>query len=203
MIILERLLDKGVPNRPGRPMAPLYITIHETGNTAKGAGAEAHSKYISSEAARVKKVSWHYTVDDKMIIRHIPENETAFHAGDGQGPGNTRSIGIEICINSDGDFEAAKRNARLLIADILLRKRGLEIVQHNRWNNKDCPKTLRKSGWDGFVRGAREDYLALVAERLRERGVINSPGYWINAMAGRADIKREYVEELLANIAGA
>ena len=50
-------------------------------------------------------MSWHYTVDDHAIVQHLPDYETAYHAGDGKdGPGNTTSIGIEICVNAGGDF---------------------------------------------------------------------------------------------------
>src|SRR5699024_3699592 len=25
------------------------------------------------------------------------------------------------------------------------------VVQHNKWSGKNCPKNLRKSGWDDFI----------------------------------------------------
>ena len=184
MRILSALIPEGAANRPGRAMDAAYITIHETGNTAKGADAEAHAKYLLSDDARKRKVSWHYTVDDKLAVMHLPESESAFHAGDGAGPGNTRSIGIEICVNSDGNFEKAVRNACLLIAEIMLRRGALQIVQHNRWNGKDCPMNLRRSGWEEFLNRAREDYLALLARRAGERGFVNSPAYWTEVIAG-------------------
>ena len=54
-------------------------------------------------------MSWHYTVDDHAIVQHLPDYETAYHAGDGKdGPGNATSIAVEICVNAGGDFEAAK-----------------------------------------------------------------------------------------------
>ena len=95
-------------------------------------------------------------MDDHAIVQHLPDNETAYHAGDGaNGPGNTQSIGIEICVNSDGDFEKAKENAaalvRLLMSDYFIPLAN--VVQHNRWNGKDCPATIRATpgAWEAFL----------------------------------------------------
>ena len=43
-------------------------------------------------------VSWHYTVDDHEIYHHLPDDETAYHAGDGmeKNGGNMNGIGIEM-----------------------------------------------------------------------------------------------------------
>ena len=105
---------------------------------------------------RMHLVSWHYTVDDHAIVQHLPDYETAYHAGDGKdGPGNTTSIGIEICVNAGGDFEAAKANAAALVR-LLMEEHGIpldNVVQHNRWNGKDCPKTIRATAgaWEAFL----------------------------------------------------
>lgn len=101
-------------------------------------------------------MSWHYTVDDHAIVQHLPDGETAYHAGDGaDGPGNTTSIGVEICVNAGGDFEASKRNAAALVR-LLMGEHGIpldHVVQHNHWNGKDCPRTIRgtKGGWETFL----------------------------------------------------
>ena len=106
LAIQEHIISDGRKNRPGRDTNPdTYITIHETGNAAKGADAAAHGAYLDSAAGEDALVSWHYTVDDHAIVQHLPDYETAYHAGDGKaGPGNTTSIGIEICVNAGGDF---------------------------------------------------------------------------------------------------
>jgi len=49
-------------------------------------------------------VSWHYTIDDSQIIKHLPINEKGFHV---LNDGNTRSIGIEICMNKGIDQDTA------------------------------------------------------------------------------------------------
>nr|DAG38904.1 MAG TPA: N-acetylmuramoyl-L-alanine amidase [Caudoviricetes sp.] len=154
--IRQDLIPAGRKNRPGGTNPDQYITIHETGNFAKGADASAHAAYLKSDAAVKAQMSWHYTVDDHAIVQHIPDGEKAWHAGDGaNGPGNSTSIGIEICVDAGGDFAQAKRNAAALVR--LLRKEhgiGLgNVVQHNHWNGKDCPYTIRHTagGWDNFL----------------------------------------------------
>ena len=210
--IQEHIIAGGRKNRPGRDTNPdTYITIHETGNAAKGADAAAHGAYLDSAAGEDDLVSWHYTVDDHAIVQHLPDYETAYHAGDGKdGPGNTTSIGIEICVNAGGDFEAAKANAAALVR-LLMEEHGIpldNVVQHNRWNGKDCPKTIRATpgAWEAFLalcRGEAADVsdLDTDVDTLAEAGIINSPDYWragdysaanVQALIGKmADYVRE------------
>ena len=186
--IQEHIISGGRKNRPGRDTNPdTYITIHETGNAAKGADAAAHGAYLDSAAGEDALVSWHYTVDDHAIVQHLPDYETAYHAGDGKaGPGNTTSIGIEICVNAGGDFEAAKANAAALVR-LLMEEHGIpldNVVQHNRWNGKDCPKTIRATAgaWEAFLvlcNGEPVDAeLSAAVDKLAAKGLINSPDYW-------------------------
>ena len=188
LAIQEHIISDGRKNRPGRDTNPdTYITIHETGNTAKGADAAAHGAYLDSDAGERDMVSWHYTVDDHAIVQHLPDYETAYHAGDGKaGPGNTTSIGIEICVNAGGDFEAAKANAAALVR-LLMEEHGIpldNVVQHNRWNGKDCPKTIRATAgaWEAFLvlcNGEPVDAeLSAAVDKLAAKGLINSPDYW-------------------------
>lgn len=161
-ITIQRdIIPAGRRNRPGGRNPDVYITIHETGNTDAGADAAAHGAYLSSSAGEAALVSWHYTVDDHAIVQHLPDNETAYHAGDGaDGPGNATSIGIEICVNADGDFEKAKANAASLVR-LLMAEHGIplaNVVQHNHWNGKNCPATIRS------IPGAWEAFLALCGE---------------------------------------
>lgn len=182
------LIDQEADNRPGGSNPCKYITIHETGNAAKGADAVAHAAYLDSDAGKRDMVSWHYTVDDHAIVQHLPDYETAYHAGDGKdGPGNTTSIGIEICVNAGGDFEAAKANAAALVR-LLMEEHGISadrVVQHNHWNGKDCPKTIRATpgAWEAFLALCRGEStgvseLDAAVDKLAAAGLIDSPDYW-------------------------
>ena len=198
--IQEHIISDGRKNRPGRDTNPdTYITIHETGNTAKGADAAAHGAYLDSAAGEDALVSWHYTVDDHAIVQHLPDYETAYHAGDGKaGPGNTTSIGIEICVNAGGDFAQAQANAASLVR-LLMEEHGIPIdrvVQHAHWNGKDCPKTIRATtgAWEGFLalcRGktAGVSELGAAVDKLAAAGLINSPDYWKGGVYSAANVQ--------------
>ena len=181
-------IPQGRKNRPGGLNLCSYLTIHETGNAARGADAAAHASYLKGDSAANAMVSWHYTVDDHAIVQHLPDTETAYHAGDGKsGPGNATSIGVEICVNAGGDFEAAKANAAALVR-LLMEEHGIHIdhvVQHNHWNGKDCPKTIRATpgAWEAFLALCRGEStgvseLDAAVDKLAAAGLIDSPDYW-------------------------
>jgi len=136
----------------------LFVTIHETDNTTAGANAIGHGNWLLSPGTNV---SWHYTVDDTQTVQHLPENEDGFHADDGAGQGNRHSIGIEICVNEDGDFPTAVQRAIELTADICNRRNipMSNVVQHFHWSGKHCPRNIREGrpfGWETFLHKVAE-----------------------------------------------
>lgn len=136
-------------------MKPLYVTIHNTGNTASSAGALSHAKLQYN--GNTRDASWHFTVDYESIYQSIPCNEQAGHAGDSTLAGNASSLSIEICENSTTYMKQAEDNAAKLAA-ALLSQNGLGIdrlVMHNTWSGKDCPTDLiqgtrNSMGWSAF-----------------------------------------------------
>jgi N-acetylmuramoyl-L-alanine amidase len=159
-------IAEGRPNRPGTPIQPARITIHNTDNTNMGADAEAHARFVKNTGYYVYKgkrryVSWHYTVDDDSCVRHLPLNELGWHAG--SAAGNAGSIGIEICMNAGIDQNEAFDRAQRLIA-CLCYDLGLDpdtdVVPHMHWSGKKCPSLLLNNGelgtkWRNFLRGAK------------------------------------------------
>ncbi|KAF1273056.1 MULTISPECIES: N-acetylmuramoyl-L-alanine amidase [Bacillus] len=150
--VIQDFIPVGHHNRPGYAMNPVYITVHNTANTAKGANAAMHARYEKNPET---PTSWHFTVDEKEIYQHLPLNENGWHAGDGnRGTGNRKSIGIEICENRDGDFEKAVANAQWLIKK-LMKEQGISlanVVPHQHWSGKYCPRKLLDR-WDSFKAG--------------------------------------------------
>ena len=143
------------------------ITIHETDNFKNGANAQMHANLQSRGNSR--RASWHWQVDDKEAIQSFPHSVQCWHAADGHGPGNTSSIAIEICVNSDGDYQKAVENAIELTKHIMKEEDipASNVVQHNRWCGKNCPRYLRSGSkgptWSGFVQaltksGGHVDY---------------------------------------------
>ena len=168
--IIQDIVPKSVKNvRPGYKMTPKYITIHETDNTSPGAGARNHAIYLKNGAGGASK-SWHFTVDDKEIYQHLPTDEVGWHAGDGgNGTGNRQSIGIEICVNRDGNYEKAKENAAWLVRR-LMKEHNIPIervVQHNRWSGKNCPRRMREEGkWGHFLQMVQKGTSAKVSSSV-------------------------------------
>lgn len=155
--IVEEILSSNDNNRPKTYMSPQYITVHNTDNRRSGADASSHSIYLRHNTAG-RKVSWHYSVDDSKIVQHLPLNEVGWHAGDGAADGNSTSIGIEICENSDGNYVLAEKNAIKLIAELLYEYNldVSKVVPHKHWSGKNCPNNLLNNeygsmGWDNFI----------------------------------------------------
>lgn len=159
MTTRELLVPKGSKRRKGTKLKSIAgVTIHNTGNTSKGANADANARYQKNSCNDAVN-GWHWTVDENEAVLSIPEDEVAEHAG--KRLGNDTTVGIEICENSDGDLFGATENGAWLAAQVLKRQgfskavRKQNIFQHNDWSGKDCPSRIRRNqpyGWDEFVR---------------------------------------------------
>ena len=143
----------------GKGNTKKYIVIHETANTNKGANAERHALLQYNGNSRF--ASWHYTVDDKEIVQSFDDNAQCWHAGNRYY--NENSIGIEICVNEDGNFKKAVENAAKLVR-YLMKKYNIpesRVIQHNAASGKNCPANLRngKKGitWTDFKRMLQEN----------------------------------------------
>jgi N-acetylmuramoyl-L-alanine amidase len=137
-------------------MKPEYITIHETDNPSKGADDLAHARL--QESGNSRQASWHLQVDEDSCIQSIPFNECAMHAGDGSnGTGNRKSIAIEICVNQGGNYINAVKNAAEITRQLMAQFNipVTNVVQHNRWSGKHCPRHLRDGDfgidWNYFI----------------------------------------------------
>jgi N-acetylmuramoyl-L-alanine amidase/Transglycosylase SLT domain len=158
--IVVDLIPIGHSNRPGTPLSPRKITIHNTDNDSPGADARAHAQYQKGTEAQQRQVSWHFTVDDRSVYQSLPVNEVGWHAG--THAGNYQSIGIEICENRGIDQQAANDRAALLAAAQLheLNIPLGNVVQHFDWSTKDCPALLRhpSSNWTAFLQRVQDFY---------------------------------------------
>ena len=129
-----------------------YIVIHTTGNTSKGAGVKNHFNYFNGGD---RQSSADYFVDDSNIARFVKDTNYAWHCGDGSGQygiTNNNSLGIEFCVNSDGDFKKTVSNAIDLVKYLMNKYNiGIDnVVQHWNASRKNCPKELRE-GKDGIT----------------------------------------------------
>lgn len=163
-------IPEGSRARPGEKREIKYLVIHETDNFSAGADAAAHNSFIHQNAnAESGIVSWHYTVDDHEIYHHLPDNETAYHAGDQmeKNGGNMNGVGIEMCVNEDGNYEQTLINTEKLCARLLL-EYGLDpdkaLKKHQDFSGKVCPAKLINDGrWDEFCAAVKQKYEELKA----------------------------------------
>ena len=150
MRIDKKLIKYNFSTRSG--VGIRYIIIHDTGNTNKGANALAHYHYFNSGN---KKASAHYFVDGEGVIQTVEDYHSAWHCGDGKGKygiTNSNSLGIEICINSDGNFESALINTHNLILFLMDKHKICKknVLRHYDASRKVCPRTMSSDNWSGW-----------------------------------------------------
>lgn len=150
-------------------MKPEFIIIH---NTANDASAMSEISYMMNNN---QKVSFHEAIDDYRVVQGIEHNRNAWHAGDGHGFGNMKTIGIEICYSESGGerFEKAERNAAERIA-YLMKQYGWNldnitdtrhtIGTHQNRSGKYCPHRTLDMGLERFYNMIREEYKELTGE---------------------------------------
>lgn len=137
-----------------------YITIHETANTGVGANADAHANFINNGAME----TWHYTVDDEKAVCHFYHTTSCWASGTYKG--NTESIQIEMCINSDGNYRKTLQNTIELVQKIMKEENipAGNVVQHHYWSGKHCPTLLREGNsgmnWQQFIAGVKGQKVA-------------------------------------------
>ncbi len=157
------------PNRFGRkgkrPMTPRFITIHSTQNYT--GDAFDHARALKKGALRggvIGYLSWHFTVQEDVVIQHIPTSEQGEHA-DFNGPGNRTSIGIEMCEHQGNNILATMERTAKLTASLMYHHDIpiQNVVPHYHWPragydppNKNCPHFLLEDGrprdtWKWFV----------------------------------------------------
>ncbi len=147
----EKILPVNPYTRPGAKLKKVMgIVIHWTANKGKGASDTAHYRYYSGGAIAAKSyASAHYFCDGDSILRVIPDNEMAYHVGAlsyrtnrlGSYP-NNMTIGVETCVNVDGDFKKALDRSAWLVAKLLKdNKLGIDdLYRHYDITGKDCPR---------------------------------------------------------------
>lgn len=163
------------------------ITIHNTANKNPSADDTMHSKWMKKVEVEDKKyLSAHFFVDQDSITQIIPIDEVAYHAGDGHGDGNYKTIAIEICEN--GDDLKAEKNAAILCGALIKSYPNLKLYKHQDWSGKYCPRVILKNNrWDKFKSDVLElqnkstnieAYKLEGLDFLNDKKLINDFEYW-------------------------
>lgn len=137
-------------NRSQRNSAIRYIVIHDTGNKSKGANAISHFNYFNGGN---RSSSADFFVDDKEVLQINDYNKYyTWQCGDGKGKygiTNANSLGIEICVNSDGDYTKAFKNA-VELTKMLMKELNIpqeRVVRHYDASRKNCPASMSDNNW--------------------------------------------------------
>lgn len=117
------------------PATPLGVTIHNTGAIGVSSNTTMAEQYTRATVnGNMNDVRVHFYVDDVCAWQNLPLTLSGWHAADGGGKGNRRTIAIEVIGNS----VKAEANAVKLTA-YLLNKYGLNVENnlftHTHWLN--------------------------------------------------------------------
>ena len=162
--INEYLLTKHNPNHIDMPSVSMEgkvigVTVHNTDWISVASGTTPAEQYTRATVnGNMKDVRVHYYVDNTCAWQNLPLSLSGWHAADGSGNGNRRTIAIECIMSSaynDRDKKSEDNCARLAAA--LLKKYGLDInhlYTHTHWLNvRDG-----KSGSVDYLNTARNPY---------------------------------------------
>lgn len=155
MEIQEMLLDPNPYSRTGEEQGEIQnIVVHWVGNA--NTSAKANRDYFNNlQYTHATYASSHYIIGlQGEIIRCIPDDEVAFHAGDRNM--NRHSIGIENCHPDwGGKFNNYTYNSLVELVVELCKTYGLnegDVIRHYDVTGKDCPHyyVQNQSAWDQF-----------------------------------------------------
>lgn len=160
----EFLLTKHNPNHIDMPSVSMEgkvigITVHNTDWISVASGTTPAEQYTrATYNGNMKDVRVHYYVDNTCAWQNLPLTLSGWHAADGSGNGNHRTIAIECIMSSaynSTDKKSEDNCARLAAA--LLKKYGLDInhlYTHTHWLNvRDG-----KSGTVDYLNTAKNSY---------------------------------------------
>lgn len=137
---------------------PIYIVVHETDNTAKGAGAERHAQ---AQKNGNLQTSVHYYSGSDGVYQAAEHFDGTFSIGREYGgnhsvkdANNRNTINIEICVNEDGDYSTARANAIELVK-YLIQTTGIpseRVIRHYDAKGKYCPRKMMDDPalWEDF-----------------------------------------------------
>lgn len=162
--INEYLLTKHNSNHIDMPSVSMEskvigVTVHNTDWISVASGTTPAEQYTRATVnGNMNDVRVHYYVDNVCAWQNLPLSLSGWHAADGSGNGNRRTVSIECIMSSaynDKDKKSEDNCARLAAA--LLKKYGLDInhlYTHTHWLNvRDG-----KSGTVDYLNTTRNPY---------------------------------------------
>ena len=156
----EYLLTKHNPNGIDMPWAELNdiigVTIHNTDWISTASGTHPSEQYTRATVnGNMNEVRVHFYVDDIDAWQNLPLSLSGWHAADGDGPGNRKTIAVECIMSSKytNTDQKSEDNAARLCAYLLDKyKLGIDhLYTHQHWYPaKYCPAYILPH-YDKFV----------------------------------------------------
>ena len=155
----EYLLTKHNPNKIDMPTHKITnligITVHNTDRITVASNTTPAEQYTRATVnGNMKDVRVHFYVDDVCAWQCLPLDLSGWHATDGSGDGNRKTISIECIMNGSGDAKdkKAEGNCAKLVAYLLdkFKLKDTAIYSHNHWYSKKyCPAYILPH-WNDF-----------------------------------------------------
>ena len=155
----EYLLTKHNPNKIDMPTHKITnligITVHNTDRITVASNTTPAEQYTRATVnGNMKDVRVHFYVDDVCAWQCLPLDLSGWHATDGSGDGNRKTISIECIMNGSGDAKdkKAEGNCAKLVAYLLdkFKLKDTAIYSHNHWYSKKyCPAYILPH-WNNF-----------------------------------------------------
>ena len=155
----EYLLTKHNPNKIDMPTHKITnligITVHNTDRITVASNTTPAEQYTRATVnGNMKDVRVHFYVDDVCAWQCLPLDLSGWHATDGSGDGNRKTISIECIMNGSGDAKdkKAEGNCAKLVAYLLdkFKLKDTVIYSHNHWYSKKyCPAYILPH-WNDF-----------------------------------------------------
>ncbi len=209
--VFEFLLTEHNPNRIAMPTASMEgrimgVTIHNTDRIQTASNTTPAEQYTrATYNGNMNDVRVHYFVDDTCAWQNLPHELSGWHAADGSGNGNRRTIAIECIMSSaydDKDRKSEDNAAKLAAALLAQYGLGIEhLFTHTHWLNvrdgktgstdalnvmqhsyKMCPAYILPH-WKAF-RDKTAAYLAAAKKALTENASGNDGGASADSTAG-------------------
>lgn len=176
--------------KKSKPMVPQFEVIHN-------AGSKANDTQLNTYMKQDDYKLWHFTVDGDSITQGFSILRSGYHASDGNGPGNSTGIGIEIAdvgvngeivyTGDDPKILKAIENAFKLMYVIDLEYPTILKKPHQYFapSKKNCPHWILDNwGWQGFIEKYENFKPKLIAieavQYLNSKKRVSDPELWIN-----------------------
>lgn len=154
-IIKYEYINKNQYTRPGNKLSAVKgIVIHWTANP--GASARNHKAYFGNGGGQ-RYAGCHIFVDTQEALCIVPLDEVTYqanekacripklkgHSGSYYGDANCTTVGIEMCVEKNGQISQKTIDKAVKVAIELCKKFKLDendIYTHNQITGKDCPR---------------------------------------------------------------